>query len=94
MVLKHCKTPYFFVGDMDMIYHPNFVETLQKLTKNEEAIYFQVGFLNETESKKNIPFHDYVINFRSNEEATGMTLFNTKVLKSTLKYLSKIVGRY
>lgn len=86
IVLKNCESPYFFVGDMDMMYHPNFVETLHHLKQNQDAIYFKVGFLNETESKKNIPFHDYIINFISNEEATGMTLFNTEVLKSIHGY--------
>tara|TARA_R110001583_G_scaffold103480_1_gene250713 strand:+ start:86 stop:1084 length:999 start_codon:yes stop_codon:yes gene_type:complete len=86
IVLKNCKTPFFFVGDMDMIFHPNFVEILQNLKLNQEAIYFQVGFLNEAESKKDIPFHEYLINFKSNEEATGMTLFNTEVLKSIHGY--------
>lgn len=86
IVLKQCTTPYFFVGDIDMIYHPNFVETLQNLKENQEAIYFQVGFLNETESKRNVTFEDYLINFKSNEEATGMTLFNTEVLKSIHGY--------
>lgn len=82
IILKQCETPYFFVGDMDMIFHPNFIETLQSLKQNHQAIYFQVGFLNESESKRDVPFEEYVINFKSNEEATGMTLFSTEVLKS------------
>jgi GT2 family glycosyltransferase len=86
IVLKNCKTPYFLVGDIDMIYHPNFVETLHNLKENQEAIYFQVGFLNKAESKKNIPFEDYLIKFKSNQEATGMTLFNTNVLKEINGY--------
>ncbi|CAH8295289.1 GT2 family glycosyltransferase [Mariniflexile fucanivorans] len=86
IVLKNCKTPYFFVGDMDMIYHPNFIETLQQLKQKQEAIYFQVGFLNGTESKKDVSFHDYSINFKSYEDATGMTFFKTEALKSIHGY--------
>ena len=82
IVLKQCDTPYFFVGDMDMIYHPNFVEIVHSLKQHHQAIYFQVGFLNASESKRDVAFKDYIINFKSNEEATGMTLFDTEVLKS------------
>jgi predicted glycosyltransferase involved in capsule biosynthesis len=74
------------VGDVDMIYHPNFVETLHNLNDNQGATYFQVGFLSETESKKSKAFGDYEIKFQSNHEATGMTLYDTEMLKSINGY--------
>lgn len=82
IVLKQCDTPYIFVGDIDMRYHPEFIETLQTLKSQSVTTYFQVGFLNEQESKQKKDFNDYNIDFKSNEEATGMTLFSTKLLKS------------
>jgi len=81
IVLKKCETSHFFVGDIDMIFHSNFIESLHQLKNKSDATYFQVGFLSETESKKNRAFGDYEISFKSNQEATGMTLYNTKTLK-------------
>lgn len=85
IVLKQCETNYFFVGDIDMMYHSKFVETL-KTIKKDEITYFQVGFLNEEESKKEQEFSEYIINFKSTEEATGMTLYPTSILKSINGY--------
>ncbi len=86
VVLKPCTTSSFFVGDIDMIYHSNFIETLIHLQSEKAVTYFQVGFLSETESKRKKPFNDYKISFKSNEDATGMTLYNTNVLKSINGY--------
>jgi GT2 family glycosyltransferase len=86
IVLKNCNTPHFFVGDIDMIYHQNFIENLHQLKNKADAIYFQVGFLSETESKLDKDFEDYEIKFKSTDEATGMTLYNTEVLKSLNGY--------
>lgn len=86
VVLKQTQALYFFVGDVDMIYHPNFIETLYGIKLNNEVVYFQVGFLDELESKVSKDFESYKINFKSNEEATGMTLFNSEVLKTINGY--------
>ena len=86
IILKSCVTPYFFVGDIDMIYHPNFIETLTKYQDKSDATYFQVGFLSEEESKKEKVFSEFKVNFKSTHEATGMTLYNTEVLKSINGY--------
>ncbi len=86
IALKSCNTPYFFVGDIDMIYHPDFIETLTQYQLKADATYFQVGFLSEEESKKDKPFDAFNIKFKSTHEATGMTLYNTEVLKSINGY--------
>ncbi len=78
--LKQSATPYFFVGDIDMIFHPEFVEKLYALKKAKTVTYFQVGFLSQSESKNDKNFEDYIINFKSTEGATGMTFFNTEDL--------------
>jgi hypothetical protein len=86
IVLKLCETSWFFVGDIDLMYHPECIEKLHHLKDKANAIYFQVGFLSEVESKKNKVYNDYEINFKSTYEATGMTLYNTEVLKSINGY--------
>tara|TARA_R110002049_G_scaffold3795_5_gene27650 strand:- start:129131 stop:130102 length:972 start_codon:yes stop_codon:yes gene_type:complete len=86
IALKQCETPYVFVGDVDMVYHPEFINTLNTVKNEAQITYFQVGFLSETESKTNSHFEDYKIAFKSDEEATGMTLYPTEVLKSIHGY--------
>ncbi len=86
IALKTCETPYFFVGDVDMIYNPNFIERLFILKENNDVVYFQVGFLSQSESLKTKAFKDYDVNFKSTKEATGMTLYKTEVLKAINGY--------
>lgn len=86
IALKKCKTPYVFIGDVDMLFHPEFIEKLETLKKKQEATYFQVGFLSSVESKEIRSFENYKVSFKSNEEATGMTFFNTKDLLSINGY--------
>ncbi|WP_298494595.1 galactosyltransferase-related protein [uncultured Algibacter sp.] len=86
IVLKQCETSHFFVGDIDMMYHPECINKLYELKSKADAVYFQVGFLSEAESKNNKSYKDYNINFKSTNEATGITLYNTKVLKSINGY--------
>ncbi len=86
IALKQCDTPCFFVGDIDMLYHPAFVEALKELEDEKRVTYLQVGFLSESESKEKKNFVDYEINFKSNSEATGMTLYPTALLKAINGY--------
>ncbi|WP_052158156.1 glycosyltransferase family 2 protein [Lacinutrix jangbogonensis] len=86
IALKRIKTPYCFVGDIDMLYHPEFITILHKEANHKTTTYFQVGFLSETETKTNKAFLDYEIAFKSQKEATGMTLYNTSLLKSINGY--------
>ena len=82
IALKQVDTSYVFIGDVDMLYHPDFVNQLDNFKQKGTATYFQVGFLSEAESKAVKAFDDYHINFRSNPEATGMTLMFTDDLKA------------
>ncbi|MEP0263911.1 glycosyltransferase [Dokdonia sp.] len=81
IVLKQCKTPYFMVTDMDMLFHPSFVEKIQKYLHPAEVTYFNVGILTEEESKLEKSFENYTVKFYTNKDATGMTLFPTEILK-------------
>jgi len=86
IALKQCNTPYFFVGDIDMLYHHDFIEKLYTLKKQDQAVYFQVGILSRGESELIKPFDNYVIKHKTSEGATGMTLFPTQLLKEINGY--------
>jgi hypothetical protein len=86
IALKKCETTYFFVGDIDMIFRKDFIEKLALFKKENESVYFQVGFLSKSESKLNKTFEGYKINHKTNKEATGMTLYPAKLLKSINGY--------
>jgi len=86
IALKQTKTPFFIVGDIDLIFHPNFIEKALKINSQEQSIYFKVGFLSEVESKKNSAFDEYKVKHFSSEEATGITLFYTNTLKEINGY--------
>lgn len=77
-VVKLLDTDYFFVADIDMIFHPSFIEITKKLSETREVWYFKVGFLSETESINEKEFSEYKVKFESNKEATGLTLCPTK----------------
>lgn len=81
-VLKNLNTGYFFVADVDMIFHSTFVEKSLKLSGSNECWYFQVGFLTEAESKNTKKFEDYNIKFKSNKEATGLTMCSVESAKT------------
>lgn len=81
-VIKNLSSEYCFTADVDMIFHPQFTEILEKELNPNKIIYFKVGFLTEEESVKLIDFEEYKISFLSTEEATGMTLFPVEKLKA------------
>ena len=81
IIIKNLKTDYCFVADVDMFYASSFIEKLHQLKNPNKAIYFQVGYLSEEETRKDIPFDQYVPKFLSTHEATGLTLFPVNKLK-------------
>ena len=80
-VIKKLESNYFFVADIDMLFHPGFVRTANELTKTNEVWYFQVGFLNEKESDTYKEFNAYNVSFKSGKEATGLTMCSVKAAK-------------
>ncbi|WP_433833667.1 glycosyltransferase family 2 protein [Flavobacterium anhuiense] len=86
IALKKCTTDFFFVGDIDMLFHTDFVRKLYKLKKEKSVIYFQVGFLNEEETKLDKDFFNSNVSFVSQKEATGMTLYPAKLLREINGY--------
>jgi glycosyltransferase involved in cell wall biosynthesis len=86
IALKQCETPYFLVGDIDLIFMEDFMAKLHQFKPLEEVIYFQVGFLSEKESRDTKLFNEYSIKHTSSKEATGITLFPTDFLKNINGY--------
>lgn len=74
-VIKKLSTDYFFVADVDLIFHPQFVERLLSLQQKNTATYFKVGYLSEMETQKQKEFAAYQIEKESDKEATGLTMF-------------------
>lgn len=81
IVIKSLESEYAFVADVDMFFAQEFIEKLHQVKHPEKATYFQVGYLSDEETKKEIPFKEYVPKFLSTNEATGLTLFPVKKLK-------------
>jgi glycosyltransferase involved in cell wall biosynthesis len=80
IVLKSCKTTHLMVSDMDMIWHPHFLENQKKSLSQKESVYFTVGIMTQVESLFDKPFEDYTIKFQTNKEATGISIFPTEHL--------------
>jgi len=74
------------VGDIDLIFHPQFIKNAKELANPREVHYFQYGFLSREESLKDQDFDVYEVDFKGNDEVTGTTLFPTKVLMSVNGY--------
>ncbi len=80
-VIKNLNTDYCFVADVDMIFHPQFVEKALKLQDKNKTVYFQVGFFESKETLKGKDFSAHK-NYRlSSYEATGLSMFPVTILK-------------
>ncbi|MGG7033605.1 MAG: glycosyltransferase family 2 protein [Flavobacterium sp.] len=86
MALQQTTTPYFIVGDIDLIFASGFIAKATELAKSDEVHYFQYGFLSQQESLLNKDFNSCQIAFKGNEEVTGTTLFPTLALKALHGY--------
>lgn len=86
IALKKTNCSKFIVGDVDMIYNPNFIELCHSFHLEQQFVYFQVGVLTQLESLKILDFNEYTFKFKTNKEATGITLFKTESLKSVNGY--------
>jgi hypothetical protein len=73
--LKLISTTYVFIADIDIIFRNDFVEKLYQLKNPTTSIYFKVGFLEESESKKVKSFDDYKVAYNSKQGAQGLSLF-------------------
>ncbi|XCF07747.1 galactosyltransferase-related protein [Tamlana crocina] len=81
IALKQCETPLFCVADIDLLFHPEFVDKSFEWSKNNQATYFQTGFLSKETTQKNLSFNESQPQFLSTNEVTGITLYQTELLK-------------
>jgi len=86
IALKRCTTKLFCVADIDLLFHPNFVQKSKQLVKEKEIFYFKTGFLNQETTGENLIFENSKVYFSSNKEVTGITLYQTEVLKKINGY--------
>ncbi|AOZ98504.1 glycosyltransferase family 2 protein [Flavobacterium commune] len=86
IALKLTNTPYFLVGDLDLIFAPQFMSTAYKLINSKDIYYFKYGFLSREESLKNKVYEEYEIDFDGNIDVAGTTLFPTEQLKDINGY--------
>ena len=82
IALQKATQPYFVVGDIDLIFHPNYIHTLKSLAHSNTVHYFQYGFLSEKESLKEQTFEAFEVDFKGNKDVTGNTMFPTSTLKN------------
>jgi len=74
IALKLSNTDYFLVGDIDLIFHPDFVKIALERA-SQSVLYFKYSFLSKEESDQDKEFDQYKIDFHGSEEITGTTLF-------------------
>lgn len=85
IALRQTTTPYFLVGDIDLMFHPDFIKiSLEHAAEN--VVYFQYGFLSEKESLQQKDFEAYKVDFLGSKEVTGTTLFPTNKLSEVHGY--------
>lgn len=85
MALKQTTTSYFMVGDIDLIFHPDFIKIISDKA-SQDVLYFKYGFLSKEESLLKKDFEDYAVDFYGGKEVTGTTLFPTNKLKEVNGY--------
>lgn len=79
-IIKNLENDFCFVADVDLIFHPEFIEKVTQLQKPIKSFYFQVGFL--TSGVEGTPKNFDIGNYRkSTWEATGLSMFPVNVLK-------------
>ncbi|ARN71579.1 hypothetical protein BST91_07960 [Nonlabens tegetincola] len=78
-VLKKSSSSHLMVCDMDMIWHPQALQTILNHL-DDRVCYYQVGFLDEETTISFSSFESAKSKFISNKEATGISVFPKKVL--------------
>ncbi|MGW1455083.1 glycosyltransferase family 2 protein [Salegentibacter agarivorans] len=81
-IIKKMEGGYCFVADIDMIFHPTFIEKAIQLRQDKKTVYFQVGFLSPSDNLDNQKFTDFNNYRKSTSEATGLSMFPVKELQA------------
>ncbi len=80
--LRHVKTDYVFIADIDLLFHSDFVSLLHELKNPTKSIYFQVGYLSEEDNKEVKTFDAYKIISKSIPQGQGLSLFSMDALRA------------
>lgn len=86
IALKQCTSQLFCVADIDLLFHPEFVKKSIELYNQFGILYFQTGFLDQLTTQKWDKFMEAEVAFVSESEVTGITVYETEVLKSINGY--------
>ena len=86
IALKRTDSKFFLVGDIDLIFHPDFINKSLNYLKDNVAVYFKYAFLSKEEPLQNKQFDEYEIDFFGGKEITGTTLFVSEALKELNGY--------
>ena len=78
-IIKKLDTDFCFIADVDIIFHPKFIARSFELQEVKKTVYFQVGFLEPGQEKREIT--DFNFFRKSTEGATGLSMFPVKILK-------------
>jgi glycosyltransferase involved in cell wall biosynthesis len=86
IALRQSQTSHFLVGDVDLIFAPEFISLAYELMSENEIYYFQYGFLSKEESLVNKKYEEYNVDFQGSMSVRGTTLFPTETLKKINGY--------
>lgn len=86
IALKKCNSSLLCVADIDLLFHPNFVQKTKQLYKEKGIVYFKTGFLDRQTTGENLIFENSKVSFSSNKDVTGITLYQTEILKKINGY--------
>ncbi|TDN89162.1 galactosyltransferase-like protein [Salegentibacter sp. 24] len=79
--INHVDTPFTFIADTDLIFHPNTISYLQSLEVGEKFFLFRLGYLSQAQSK-NVGIKDFEELEPSRfGKVNGMVLASTKSLR-------------
>ncbi len=80
-IIRNLNTAFCLVADVDMIFHPRFIETAKNLQKPNSTVYFQVGFLTIDDLPEKVSIENFDNYRKSDYNATGISLFPVNILK-------------
>lgn len=76
--LRVINTDYVLVSDIDMIYHPEFIDLVYNKMNKKSVVYFKVGFLSEDTEIVNFDFDKPIVESYSRDYSMGICLFPLK----------------
>ena len=79
-VIKNLDKGFCFVADVDMIFHPSFINHATELQERNKCVYFQVGFLSNNDVTNGRKFEESQNYRKSTSEATGLSMFPIEIL--------------